>query len=64
MSNFITFAKSENKLPEFSIGTKMKCLQKIDFADGTQHIKNNIYVVTEDTKSYYSCCHNNYEVVN
>jgi hypothetical protein len=64
MSTFITFTKSETPLPSFPIGTKMKCLQTIDFADGTQHLEGEIYIVESETKSYYACCYKNYEVVN
>ena len=60
---YILFEKSNNLIPTFEIGTKLKCLRNIEFLDGSWHFEGLVYEVTESNSAYFSVCHKCYERV-
>lgn len=61
--SYILFEKSNESLPSFEVGTKLKCLRNIEFVDGSWHFEGLIYTVKEENQAYFSVAYKYYLVV-
>ena len=61
---FIIFEKSNEILPVFESGTKLKCLRNIEFIDGSCHFEGLVYKVTDSNSAYFSVANKFYAIVN
>lgn len=56
-------AEYERRRKLLQPGTIMKSKGLTRFSDGTCHVKNGKYTVTEENQSYFVVCFNLYEIV-